>query len=490
MAQERLEEIRSARLLKRQAWLEKNLPPYPAEIRRSHTLTQVHQEFEILVVENRPITVAGRIMSIRRHGALVFMDLLDASGQLQLQITKSKVPADIFEQVDLLDSGDWIEASGEAIVTQRGVKSLSVLEWHIISKSIRALPDRWYGLKDHEARWRRREVDLLLNPKTRELAMKRGQIIHWLRQYFLAQGYLEVETPILQPLPGGTAARPFTTQHHALDTTLYLRIATELYLKRLLVGGYEKVFEIGRYFRNEGIDRQHNPEFTMLEAQWTYADYEDYMDFTETMLEKLVTHFCQSPRLDWQGVPLSFAKPFKRVRFVDLVSEKLGFNILENKDPEAYMRIFEREGLDMPNIRTYTKLIDELYKELIRPTIIQPTLIFDYPVEMIPLAKANLTDSRVAEMFQLVIHGAELVKAYTELNDPVVQRQMFEKQQLDREKGDDEAHSLDEAYLEAMEYGMPPNAGWGMGVDRLVMLLTDTPNIRETILFPLLKPLP
>lgn len=488
MAEERLEEIRRARLQKRQQLLEGGQRPYPSEARRTHTLAQVVEQFDELARQDGGVTVVGRITSLRPHGGLAFLDISDASGKLQLQLTKDEVAPEIFSRLDLVDSGDFIEASGSLITTARGVKTLQIKEFHIVSKSIRALPDSWYGLKDHETRYRQREVDLLLNQDMRDVFARRSTIVQWLRKYLVDNGFIEVETPMLQSIPGGTLAKPFLTHHNALDIDLYLRIAPELYLKRLIVGGYEKVFEIGRNFRNEGIDKHHNPEFTMLEFYEAYADYEDLMDRTENMISSLVKEIVQSEDVEWHGQVITFGKPFERVRYVDIVSERIGINILEEKDPKAYEAVFTTQGLDIPPARTYAKLVDELYKELVRPTLVQPTILYDYPVEMVPLAKTSLPDPRIAEMFQLVVAGTELVKAYTELNDPVEQRARFEEQQAAREAGDEEAHIIDESYLRAMEYGMPPVAGFGLGVDRLAMLLTNSANLRDTILFPLLKP--
>lgn len=490
MAEKRLEEIRRWRLQKRQELIDSGQVPYPAEARRTHSLAALRRDFSTINKDQTPVTVVGRMIAIRRHGALNFLTLRDSTGEFQLQIAKDQCPPDIFARLTSLDIGDWIEAAGGATRSKRGEPTVLVKEFHLLSKSIRPLPEEWYGLKDHETRYRQRDVDLWLNEKVRDIFTTRSKLINWLRQYFIDQGYLEVETPMLQAIPGGTLARPFITHHNALDISLYLRIAAELYLKRLLVGGYEKVFEMGRYLRNEGIDRQHNPEFTMLESQWAFADYEDLMDFTEDIFEKIITEFAGSAALNYQGKTLDFEKPFKRIRYVDVVSQKLGLDILAEEDPAAYVAIFKQKGLAVPAGPTYTKLVDELYKELIRPTLTAPTLLYDYPAAMAPLAKPNATDPRYAEKFQLVVNGFELVNAYTELNDPVLQRAILEKQLSSHQAGDEEAHQIDESYLTAMEYGMPPNAGWGLGIDRLVMLLTDSANIRDTILFPLLRPEP
>jgi lysyl-tRNA synthetase, class II len=488
MAEERLEEIRQARLQKRQALIDAGQIPYPAEVRRTHTVAQVLKNFNQLQEDTSPIVVVGRVTALREHGAVAFVDVTDATDTIQLQVNRAEVDQAIFARLNQLDVGDWIQATGQASITKRGTQAVSVSTWHMISKSIRPLPATWYGLKDHETRWRQREIDLLFNKQVKHIFRKRTQVIDWLRGYLTAQGFHEVETPVLQPIPGGASAKPFVTHHHALDIDLYLRVAPELYLKRLLVGGYEKVFEIGRNFRNEGISREHNPEFTMLEFYWAYADYEDLMDVTETLLDQLVRELNDTSEVSWQDQALSFEKPFARKPFVEVVSRRVGFDILQEKDPQAYLAVLEQEDITIPSARTYAKLVEEIYKELIRPTLIQPIMLYDYPVEMVPLAKQNLTDPRIAEKFQLVIGGTEIANAYTELNDPVEQRQRFIQQQADRQAGDQEAHVIDEDYLRALEYGMPPAGGYGLGVDRLVMLLTNRTNIRDTILFPLLKP--
>lgn len=488
MAEERLQEIRNARLAKRERLMASGGVPYPAEARRTHTLGEISKNFADLQKTGAVLVAVGRVMAVRAHGGVVFLDVRDESGKLQFQISKDGATEDIFARLQDLDSGDFIEAAGGAILTGRGVETLAVKEFHIISKAIRPVPSQWFGLKDHETRFRQREVDLILHEEARRALVARSAIINWLRSYLVGHQFVEVETPILQPIPGGTLAKPFTTHHQALDIDLFLRIAPELYLKRLIVGGFERVFEIGRNFRNEGIDKQHNPEFTMLEFYQAYADYEDLMDMSEDMLPGLAAAVTGTTDVTWQEQHISFAKPWQRVKYTDIVSERIGIDVLKVKDPAAYVPIFAQEGLAMPETKTYAKLVDELYKELVRPALREPTILYDYPVEMVPLAKTAPSNPAIAEMFQILVGGVELVKAYTELNDPVEQRERFEVQQAARELGDEEAHAIDEAYLRAMEYGMPPVAGYGLGVDRLAMLLTNSATLRDTIAFPLLRP--
>lgn len=488
MAEKRLEEIRRQRLERRQALIAAGNVPYPSEVRRTHTLSQILDSFSELQQGKTPILLLGRITSLRKHGALVFIDLVDQSGALQLQISQDSTDKQVFERLQYLDSGDWIQASGTCITTKRGQQTLKVTEFHIVSKSLRPLPDEWYGLKDHEQRYREREVDLLLNKSSQNVFLTRSKIIQWIRSYLNNAGFLEVETPILQPIAGGAAAKPFTTHHNALDIDLFLRIAPELYLKRLLVGGMEKVYEIGRNFRNEGISREHNPEFTMLEFYWAHTDYEDLMSFAEDMLSSLTRDMFSTTDFTWQGADISFDTPFARKRYIDIVSDTIGLDIMKEKEPSSYEHIFKKHNLPQPTLQTYTKYVDELYKELVRPTLVQPTIVYDYPVEMVPLAKQSSANPAIAEKFQLLVAGTELVNAYTECNDPVVQRERFLAQQQEREAGNEEAQVLDESYLRAMEYGMPPVSGFGLGVDRLTMILSDVPSIRDTILFPLLRP--
>lgn len=486
MAEERLEEMRQSRLEKRASVIASGKPAYPSEVRRTATLHEIVEKFDAYVADETAIVVLGRIQAIRTHGAIAFVDILDESGKIQLQFTEEVLKED-FQNLSQFDTGDFIEALGVPLLSKRGEKTIMVSSFSMASKAIRPIPSTWFGLKDTEARSREREVDLLANPDTKSAVERRSHVLKFVRNYLDSKGFMEVETPVLQPIAGGTLAEPFSTHHNALDANLFLRIAPELYLKRLLVGGFEKVFEIGKNFRNEGVDKSHNPEFTMLEFYWAYADYEDLMDFAEEMLSRAAKEITGSYNVSWSDKTFSFAPPFQRYSYIDLIKERTGIDILEEKNPKVYLQAFKDRNITPPETHTYTKLVDELYKEAIRPTLQNPTMLYNYPVEMVPLAKRNLADPRIAEMFQMVVAGMEIVKAYTELNDPVEQRNRFEEQQAARDTGDKEAHSIDEAYLKAMEYGMPPAAGFGLGIDRLVMLLTNTPHLRDTILFPLMK---
>ncbi len=486
MAEDRLEEIRNQRLATRQELLASGHPPYPSEVRRTSRISELVSQFDDLAKDGSSVVLVGRIQAIRTHGAIAFADIADESGKIQLQFTEEKL-GDRFKGIEHIDTGDFVEASGQPVLSKRGEKTILVTEYTFASKAIRPIPSTWFGLKDVEQRSRERELDLLANPDTKRVFEKRSRVLTFIRNYLTSNGFIEVETPVLQPIAGGTLAEPFSTHHNALDSDLFLRIAPELYLKRLLVGGFEKVFEIGKNFRNEGVDKSHNPEFTMLEFYQAYADYEDLMDTAEQIVSSAALEVTGSYEVPWGDKSISFAAPFDRYSYVELLQERTGINVLEEKDPAVYIAAFEKHSITPPKTKTYTKLVDELYKEIVRPTLQNPTILYDYPVELVPLAKRSLQDERIAEMFQLVIAGMEIVKAYTELNDPVEQRARFEEQQASRDKGDREAHSIDESYLQAMEYGMPPAAGFGLGVDRLVMLLTNTSHLRDVILFPLLR---
>lgn len=486
MAEQRLSEIRAARLAKREALLAAGSVPYPSEARRTHRAADWHAQFSELLANQTPITVAGRVMALRHHGRLVFADLTDQTGTIQLQLTADSLPAESFAQISLLDLGDFLQAAGHAVFSERGAPTLAVREWHLLAKSIRPLPRGHFGFKDTEQRLRQREIDFLLNPRAADVLRLRSRVLACLRERLGKDGYLEIETPLLQPMAGGAAAQPFTTHHQALNLDLYLRIAPELYLKRLLVGGFEKVFELGRVFRNEGVDRDHSPEFTLCELYWAYADYEDLMDYSEQLLDDLA-HMVLTEESDREKRDM-FRLPWSRVRFTDTLSELVGFDVLDEIKPERYVAVHEKRGLQLPKVCTYSKLLDNLYKELVRPTLTAPTILYDYPAATSPLAKRSTSDPRLVERFQCVAKGVELVNAYTELNDPVEQRERFAEQASARAAGDAEATETDEAFLTALEYGMPPAAGWGLGVDRLVALLAGCDAIKDTLAFPLLKP--
>ncbi|MCR4278586.1 MAG: lysine--tRNA ligase [bacterium] len=480
------EEIRKQ---KRDIFKEAGINPYPAESHRTATCGESIAAFASWEQSGQIVTLAGRVMVTRVHGGMIFADLQDATGSIQLLLKEDDVDVDTFTMFrDLLDPADVIEATGILMQTRRGEKSLKVSSWQILTKALLPLPEKWHGLQDVEQRYRFRELDLLSSADVRAIFKKRSAVIRSLRRLLEDDGFEEVETPILQAIPGGGTARPFVTHHNALDVDFYLRIAPELFLKRLIVGGYEKVFEIGRQFRNEGIDRSHNPEFTSLEFYWAYQDYKGLMDFTEMYLKRVIQEVNESLTVVYGDVEIDFSAPWARVSFADAIRTACGIDIRETSQDDLVKKMkalkidvdYKTAGLG--------KLYDELYKETVRAKQVQPIFIIDYPIEMEPLAKRSETDPRFVERFQLIVAGMEMLKAYSELNDPEDQRTRFEDQQALREAGDDEAQQIDDAFLTSLAHGMPPTAGWGMGVDRFVSLLANVHNIKDVILFPTLRP--
>jgi lysyl-tRNA synthetase, class II len=447
------------------------------------------------------VRVAGRLVSFRAHGRTVFADLADRAGRIQLYFRRADLGEEAFGRLDLLDIGDWIGAEGRLFRTRMGEVSVHVAAFELLAKAVRPLPlgkeeidaetgeRRVYsGFADIEQRYRQRYADLAVHPEVRAVFVARARIISVLRRFLDERAYIEVETPVLQPLYGGASARPFVTHHNALDMPLFLRIADELYLKRLIVGGMERVYEIGKDFRNEGIDRTHNPEFTMLEFYQAFADYGDMMDLVEQMLAEAVRSVAAGGHhLVFQGVELDFSPPFRRLAFLDGLREYGGLDV-GPLDDTALAEAADRAGVVDARTLSRPKLLDELFRELVEPHLVQPVFVVDYPRELSPLAKPKRGEPRLVERFELMVAGREIANAFSELNDPFDQRERFEAQMRLRQGGDEEAQQLDEDYLRALEYGMPPTGGVGIGVDRLVMLLTDQPSIRDVILFPTMRP--
>ncbi|MBI3827764.1 MAG: lysine--tRNA ligase [Candidatus Rokubacteria bacterium] len=433
-----------------------------------------------------PVSVAGRLVSMRHHGKTCFAHVMDRTGRIQLYARADRL-GDEFPLFTSLDVGDFIGVTGEPFRTRTGELTVAVASFTFLAKSLRPLPEKWHGLKDVETRYRRRYVDLIVNEEARAVFLLRSRLIKALRDFFDARGFLEVETPMMQPIPGGAVARPFVTHHNALDMDLYLRIAPELYLKRLVVGGFERVYEINRNFRNEGVSAQHNPEFTMLEFYQAYADYGDLMALTEALFLHLADTLAGARELRWGEDTISLATPWRRLPFFEGLSERLGVTVTPGTDPETIARAAAAKGLEHGS-RDRVKLWKDVFEELVEPTLVQPTFVTDFPVELSPLAKKKAEDPRLVDRFELFVGRRELANAYSELNDPVDQRERFVQQAAERERGDDEAHWLDEDYVRALEYGMPPTAGEGIGIDRLVMLFANQPSIREVILFPHLRP--
>jgi lysyl-tRNA synthetase class 2 len=433
-----------------------------------------------------PLSLAGRIVSFRDHGKTCFAHLRDRTGAIQLY-ARADALGERFGLFRDLDVGDFVGVTGELMRTRTGELTVAVKELEFLAKSLRPLPAKWHGLKDVETRYRRRYVDLVVNSHVRETFVLKSRIIREMRAFLDARGFLEVETPMMQPIPGGATARPFVTHHNALDMPLYLRIAPELYLKRLVVGGLERVYEINRSFRNEGISSQHNPEFTMLEFYQAYADYNDLMQLTEEMFAHLGQTLLRRLELVYQGETISLAPPWRRLPFFQAIGDALGMAVAPDTAPGALAAAAAVRGVPTPPGSTAVDVWHALFDRLIEPGLVQPTFVTDFPIELSPLSKRKREDPRLADRFELYICRREIANAYSELNDPIDQRQRFLDQEAQRARGDEEAQWLDEDYVRALEYGMPPTAGEGIGVDRVAMLLSDSASIRDVILFPHLR---
>ncbi|OOM82037.1 lysine--tRNA ligase [Clostridium puniceum] len=459
------------------------------KVNRTHTSEEVKANYDAL--EGKEVTVAGRLMSKRGQGKVVFSDIHDKDGKIQLFLKIDKVGEENLKQYKTFDLGDWVAATGEVFTTKTGEVSINVNTFELTCKSLKPLPEKWHGLKDPDLRYRQREVDIITNASVKDTFIKRSKIISAMREFLDTKGFVEVETPILGAIAGGAAAKPFVTHHNTLDMDMYLRIATELYLKRLIVAGFEKVYEIGRNFRNEGMSVRHNPEFTAIELYEAYSDYNDMMEITENM----VAHICKkvngTTKVTYQGTEIDFMPPWRRITMVDAVKEYAGVDFNEIKSNEEAQAIAKEKHLEFAKpLDTVTKgeVLNALYEEFGETNMIQPTFVTDYPVEISPLTKKKRGNPEFTERFEGFVFGRELCNAYSELNDPIVQRQRFEQQANERELGDDEAYMLDEQFMSALETGMPPTGGMGMGIDRLIMFLTDSASIRDVILFPTMRP--
>lgn len=479
-----LQDLQKERLKKLKNIQRLGINPYPSESHRKHTISVARK------MMGKKVVVAGRIRSFRPHGKITFADMEDATGKIQLLFRQDGFKGEKYDFLSNLDLGDFIECSGEVIRTQAGEITADVLDFGILTKSLRPLPSSWYGLEDVEERYRQRYVDLIINPDVKKVFDIRHQTIKLIRNFMEDKGFVEVETPTLQPIYGGATAKPFITHHNALDIKLYLRIADELYLKRLIVGGYEKVFEICKDFRNEGIDRQHNPEFTMIEFYWAYADYHDLIPFTEEFVSLIVKEVSGSYQVEYQGTKINFKPPYEKITFCQLVKKTCGIDLEKvTTEEELLKKINEKKiKLDLEGVVGYGSLCDALYKKVARPTIIQPTHVLDYPASMRPLAKRRADNPNISESLQLLCFGFELTNSYSELNDPILQKQLWQEQMKLAKRGLEEHQVLDEDYIRALEYGMPPTAGWAIGIDRFVALLTNQHTIKDVILFPTLRP--
>jgi len=493
-----LEKIRLEKVTSLRA---EGVEPYPTRAERTHTSAEAIRNFEEAEGRGETIsaTLVGRLRSMRPMGKISFAHIEDGDGRAQIFLRADEVGAvnmDLFNHQ--LDLGDFIQASGEMFRTRTGEVTLRVSAFRLLAKAITPLPAakdeivdgqvvRHATLSEPELRYRQRYADLAINPEVRQIFRARAAVVRALREFLDGHGFLEVETPILQPLYGGAAARPFITHHNQLKQDLYLRISFELYLKRLLVGNLERVYEIGRDFRNEGVDRTHNPEFTQLEFYWAYADYLQVMELTEAMVLHVAERVNGKPTLSYQGQEINLAPPWRRLELRQGLLETTGIDIAEHPTAEGLAAAMEKRGLEVNPYATRGKLIDSLLGDHLEPTLIQPTIVYDYPRDISPLAKSKPGDPGIVERFEGFIAGMELCNAFTELNDPLDQEARFLEMGRDYEADDEERHPMDEDYLQAMRYGMPPNGGFGMGVDRLAMLFTDSPNIREVILFPHLR---
>jgi len=481
------ESLVQSRLKKLQQLRERGINPFAEErFERSHLAQEVKDNFSSL--EGKNCSVAGRVLAIRSHGKSTFLDLHDSSGRIQILIRKDKVGEELYELLPLLDIGDIIGVSGDVIKTKTGEITIEANDFVFLAKALQPFPEKWHGLREPELRYRFRYLDLIVNEKTREIFYKRAKIVQGIRDFLTQKGFLEVETPMMQPIPGGAFARPFITHHNALDIDLYLRIAIELYLKRLLVGGIERVFELGKCFRNEGISTRHNPEFTLLEAYMAYGNLDDIKKLTEEMLYYLAQKVLNSEEIQFKGNTISLRPPFQSYPLYQLLRRETEIDWERVKDLDEAKKLAESLGVDASTDRTVGDVVLKVFEKIVEPKLIQPTFVEDFPVDVSPLAKRRQDAPHLARRFELFIGGEEIANAFSELNDPLDQRERFMEQMRRREAGDEEAHRMDEDFLLALEYGMPPAGGLGIGVDRLVMLFTDSHSIREVILFPLLRP--
>lgn len=460
------------------------------KVHKTHSTKEVKEAYSEL--EGKAVTVPGRLMSKRIMGKASFSHVQDREGQVQVYVKRDEVGEEKYKEYKTYDLGDWVSVSGTVFTTKTGEISIHVTEIELISKSLKPLPEKWHGLKDPDLRYRQREVDLITNSGVKETFIKRTKIIRAIREFLDERGYLEVETPILSPIAGGAAARPFTTHHNALDINMYLRIATELYLKRCIVGGLEKVYDMGKNFRNEGIDIRHNPEFTMIELYEAYADYNDMMEITENLVSSVCQKVNGTMKVSYQGTEIDFTPPWRRLTMVDAVKEYAGIDFNEVKTNEEAQAIAKEKHLKFKKeLKDCTKadVLNTLFEEYAEEHMIQPTFICDYPVEISPLTKRKRGNPEFTERFEGFVFGREICNAYSELNDPIVQRERFMQQARERELGDDEAYVIDEEFMNALEIGMPPTGGLGIGIDRIIMFLTDSFSIRDVLLFPTMKPL-
>ena len=489
--QKSLKQIMDFRIEKLESLINNGIDPYPPKFEPTHSSNEITSDYANY--ESKEVVVSGRIMALRKMGKASFAQLMDSKGRIQIFIRKDDIGDESYSNFKLLDIGDFIGVEGEVFKTKTGEISIKTTSLTILAKSIRPLPvvkekdgQLFDSFSDKEQRYRNRHLDLILNPEVKETFHKRSMIIRTIRKCLDKRGFLEVETPVLQPIYGGANARPFTTHHNALNQTLFLRIADELYLKRLIIGGIDRVYEIAKDFRNEGMDRNHNPEFTMLEFYWAYSDYEDCMNLVENLIREAAKRV-ESLNVEWGDLKIDLSKPFHRRSFLDLLNEAAGYDLKEF-DENKLRSICKEKNIDLEDNANLGQILDELMSELVEPKLIEPTFVVDYPKVISPLAKAHRNgDPHIVERFELFIGGAEIANSFSELNDPVDQRKRLEEQASLKDLGDEEAQPIDEDFIQAMECGMPPTGGVGIGIDRLIMLLTGNRWIKDVILFPTLR---
>jgi lysyl-tRNA synthetase class 2 len=471
---------------------DKGINAFGQKFERTHTAGDMVKQFadftkEELDAQNNAVTLAGRVMTKRGKGKAGFAHIQDLTGRIQIYVRKDAVGDDQYELFNTIDIGDIVGVKGTAFKTNVGELSVKVTDFQLLTKALRPLPDKFHGLKDIEQRYRQRYVDLIMNNESKETFITRSRILHYMRDYLDSKGYLEVETPTMHSIPGGASARPFITHHNALDIPLYMRIAIELHLKRLIVGGLEKVYEIGRVFRNEGVSTRHNPEFTMLELYEAYGDFHDIMSLTENLIAYICEKVHGTTTIPYGEYEVNLKPEWRRVHMVDAIKEETGVDFWKQMSDEEARQLAKEHHIEVTEHMTFGHIVNEFFEQKVEETLIQPTFIYGHPVEISPLAKRNPEDPRFTDRFELFIVGREHANAFSELNDPIDQRERFEAQVRERSAGNDEAHMMDEDFLESLEYGMPPTGGLGIGIDRLVMLLTNSPSIRDVLLFPQMK---
>ncbi|MFW6389608.1 MAG: lysine--tRNA ligase [Halanaerobiales bacterium] len=464
---------------------ENDINPYGTKFEVTNKAAEIENNFDKF--EDKEVSLAGRIMAVRTHGKASFADIMDMSGRIQLYVKVDLIGEERYETFTELDIGDIIGIIGIVFKTRRGQISIKVTGFKFLTKSLRPLPEKFHGLKDKEKRYRQRYLDLIVNPEVKETFMLRSKIIRSLRRHLEEKGFLEVETPMMHSIAGGASARPFITHHNALDMDLYLRIAPELYLKRLIVGGFEKVFELNRNFRNEGMSYKHNPEFTMMELYQAQADYNDMMELTENLIATVAEEVLGTTTITYQNTEIDLAPPWDRITMVEAVKKYTDIDFDEIKTDEEAVTAAENIGIELEGINNKGKILNLVFEERVEDKLIQPTFIMDYPIEVSPLAKKKEDNPEFTYRFEAFIYAREMANAFTELNNPADQKERFEEQVKQRSAGDDEAQMMDEDYVRALEYGMPPTGGLGIGIDRLIMLLTDSASIRDVILFPTMR---